>query len=78
MMSTIDIMDKGMNCLLQNLGTIDTERFIAVLIREKIDYTKWRRSYFGNTSVAELNDEAVAYAQEHPFKAKKEQQPIVR
>ena len=75
-MSTVDIIDKGMNCLLQNLGSIDTERFIAILIREKFDYTKWRRDYFGNTSVSELNEEAVAYAMAHPFKPKKELQPV--
>ena len=71
-------MDKGTNCLLQNLEAIDTERFNAVRIKEKLDYTKWRKSYYGNTSVAELNEEAVAYAQEHPFKPKKELQPIGR
>ena len=71
-------MDKGTNCLLQKLEAIDTERFNAVRIKEKLDYTKWRKSYYGNTSVAELNEEAVAYAQEHPFKPKKKLQPIGR
>ena len=71
-MSTIEIMDKGMNCLLQNLGTIETERFIAALIREQFDYTKWRKEYFGDKNVTELNEEAAAYAQKHPFAATKE------
>ena len=75
-MSTIDIMDKGMNCLLENLGTIETERFISVLIREKFDYTKWRREYFGNASVKELNDKATNYAQNHSFQPKKQVQRI--
>ena len=75
-MSTIDIMDRGMNCLLQNLGTIETEKFIAVLIREKFDYTKWRREYFGNACVSELNEQAAAYAKTHPFKSQKELHPI--
>ena len=69
-------MDKGMNCLLENLGTIETERFIAVLIREQFDYTKWRKDYFGDKSVPELNNEAAAYAQKHPFAAAKELQQI--
>ncbi len=50
-MNTIDIMDRGMRCLLENLGTIETERFIAVLIRERFDYTKWRQTVLDNISV---------------------------
>lgn len=75
MMSTTDILDKGMNCLLENLGTIETERFIAVLIKEKFDYTKWRREYFGDTSVSELNEQAATYAQTYPFRSKKNLHP---
>ena len=43
--STSEIMDKGISCLLDNLGTVETERFISVIIREQFDYTKWRRQY---------------------------------
>ena len=66
-MSTIELMERGMNCLLQNLGTIETEKFIAALIRERFDYTKWRRDYFGDASVETLNDAAAIYDQAHPF-----------
>ena len=75
-MNTIDIMDRDMNCLLENLGTIETERFIAVLIRERFDYTKWRQGLFENAGVAEINDAASAYAAEHPFNPAKSLQPI--
>lgn len=40
-------MDKGMACLIDNLGEVDAEHFISVMIREKNDYTKWRQNYFG-------------------------------
>ena len=46
MASTAEIMDLGMNCLLENLGTIETEHFISVILREKSDYTKWRQKIF--------------------------------
>lgn len=68
--NTAEIMEKGMACLLENLGEIETERFISVIIRERFDYTKWRKTYFGDMSVTELNSNATAYAQEHPFKPK--------
>lgn len=75
-MSTIDIIDRGMECLLENLGTIETERFISLLIRERFDYTKWRQQYFGNTGVTDLNQAASAYAEEHPFHPYKTLQEI--
>lgn len=75
-MNTIDIMDRGMNCLLENLGTIETERFIAVLIRERFDYTKWRQGLFGNAGVSEINDAASTYTAEHPFSPTRSLQPI--
>lgn len=74
--STAEIMDKGISCLLEQLGTVETERFISVIIREKFDYTKWRRKYFDNIEPKEFNDTAVSYAKEHPFKAKKQLIPI--
>ena len=40
----IDIMEKGMNCLLQNLGPIATARFISEIKRGKTGDTKLRDS----------------------------------
>lgn len=71
--NTYEIMDRGMNCLLEHLGTIETEQFISVLLRERFDYTRWRRQLFDGMSLKEVNEEAVRYAKEHPFAPKKEQ-----
>ena len=57
-----EIMERGMNCLLEQLGVVETEKFISILIRERFDYTKWRRTYFGDASVKEINKEAASYA----------------
>lgn len=46
---------EGMNILLQNLGKVDAERFIALLIREPFDYTKWQEGMFKELSVRELS-----------------------
>ena len=65
--STMEIMDMGINCLIEKLGIIDTERFISIIIREKSDYTKWRQHYFADVSSDEFHAAAVAYGKENPF-----------
>lgn len=65
--NTTEIMERGMSCLLENLGVVDTEQFISVIIREKFDYTKWRRNYFGDSSVEEINSAAAEYIAANPF-----------
>ena len=74
--NSTDILERGMSCLLEQLGVVETERFISVIIREKFDYTKWRRSFFGDASVKEINEEAAAYAHEYPFTPRKPQAEI--
>ena len=69
--NTVEIMERGIECLLEQLGPVETERFISAIIRERFDYTEWRKLYFGEASVEALNEAAEAYAQEHPFRAKK-------
>ena len=44
--TTSEIMRKGMECLTQQMGIVEAEQFISVIIREKFDYTKWQRDYF--------------------------------
>ena len=56
-----------MNCLLEKLGTIETERFISTIMRERFDYTKWRREYFDDMTLEELNAAAASYDTAHPF-----------
>ena len=65
--STAEIIDTGINCLIENMGTIETERFISALIREKSDYTKWRRKYFSEVSSDEFHTAAVEYAKKNPL-----------
>ncbi len=67
MTSTAEIMDKGINCLLEKLGVVETEQFISVIMREKFDYTKWQRERFDSMSGDELDAAAVAYEKAHPF-----------
>ena len=58
------IMEKGMQSLVNALGEVDAERFIARIIREPFDYTKWQRSLFADMSLEELVAEATEYCKQ--------------
>ena len=70
MISNTEIMNRGMACLLEKLGAVETEQFIAAIIREKFDYTKWQQQRFDNISSDEFQKAAVTYAKENPFTVK--------
>lgn len=64
--STVDIMNRGMECLTQSLGVVDAERFTSIIIREKFDYTRWQRGYFDAMAPGEFHRNALEYAEAHP------------
>ena len=66
--STTELMNKGMECLKNNLGVVDAEMFISLIIKEKFDYTRWQREYFDKMETGTFPEEALKYAKEHPFK----------
>ena len=64
--NTVDIMNRGMECLTRAMGVVDAEQFIAI-IREKFDYTKWQRQYFDAMVPGEFREKALEYAKTHPY-----------
>ena len=70
MVSDIEIMNKGIRCLLEKLGVVETERFIAVINKEKFDYTKWQRDYFDAKTPEEISAEASRFEAAQPFAGK--------
>jgi len=50
---------EGMKILIERLGMVEAERFIALMNREPFDYTKWRRDMFAGMSVRELSQLAM-------------------
>lgn len=38
MNDTVDIIDKGFSCLVETLGVVNAERFIAMIKRDSFDY----------------------------------------
>ena len=65
--NTVDILNRGMECLTESLGVVEAEQFISVIIREKFDYTKWQRQYFDALPDGEFAAKAKEYAEKHPF-----------
>jgi len=55
------IRQEGMSALIARLGHVDAEKFIALLMREPFDYTKWRAQYLDEgLTVRELSRKAMA------------------
>ena len=63
---TAELMTRGMRCLMDNLGTFEAEQFIFAVLRERFDYTKWRREYFEGVTPEEFHAASVAWARENP------------
>ena len=68
--TTSEIMRRGMECLTKQMGIVEAEQFISVIIREKFDYTKWQREYFDKMQPGEFTANAAAYAKSHPYTGK--------
>ncbi len=65
--STAEIMSKGMKCLMEQLGVVEAERFVATVIRERFDYTRWQQEYFAGKSPEEISREAEAFEADEPY-----------
>jgi len=51
----------GMKVLSETLGIVDAERFIAIVLREQFDYTKWRQDLFKNVPMETFLEDAMSY-----------------
>jgi len=65
--STMEIYEKGLACLIEKLGVVQTERFITVVKRENFDYTKWQREYFDKMPEGEFTKAAAEYARNNEY-----------
>ena len=61
-----EIYSKGMKCLAEHLGDIESDQFIAIVNRNKANYTEWRReNLFKDMTLEELNKDILEYAKSH-------------
>ena len=55
------LLNTGMKVLIDNLGLVETERFVYLMNKEPFDYTKWHSTLYEGMSVREIS----AMAMEH-------------
>ena len=56
---------EGLDALVKQLGMIDAERFISVILRERFDYTEWQRHLWENDSLETIYQRAAARWEAH-------------
>lgn len=53
-----ELKSEGMEILRSRLGLVESERFIALVVRDTFDYTRWRQERWADTTVEELAEQA--------------------
>jgi hypothetical protein len=59
MMTDTEIRLKGIQVLIDQLGDVEAERFVALIQRELFDYTKWRQGLDEDLSIEEISKKAM-------------------
>ncbi|MDR2732054.1 MAG: hypothetical protein LBB36_02430 [Fibromonadaceae bacterium] len=54
------LMKSGMQTLIDNLGCVEAEKFIWLIMKEPMDYTQWRqKNLFNGMSIESISSEAM-------------------
>jgi hypothetical protein len=61
MRTDTEIKISAYEILNQAIGMIETERFIALIQRERFDYTKWRENLFREMTGKEISKKAMEF-----------------
>ncbi len=54
----------GTKALIDALGELQAERFIALITREPFDYTQWQKDILPERSIEEISEAAMKYRNE--------------
>ncbi len=64
MLTDSEIKAKGIELLIKELGAVEAERFITLLIREPFDYTEWQHNLWADVPVETLSKRAMKFIEE--------------
>ncbi|PKL31122.1 MAG: hypothetical protein CVV45_15580, partial [Spirochaetae bacterium HGW-Spirochaetae-10] len=64
MKSDQQIRKEGFDILFKNMDNVEAERFIALINRERFDYTKWRQPLFEDMTPEEIIQKGQQYAKD--------------
>ena len=57
----------GMNILIEKLGAVNAEKFIYLVKKDKLDYTKWQQGLYKGMKALEINNMAEKrYKEKYP------------
>lgn len=62
MKTDTEIRNEGFTILFKYMDTVEAERFISLIQRERFDYTKWRQDLLEDLTIEEISARAMAYA----------------
>jgi len=65
MATDTEIKLKGLEALIAELGEVQAERFISLIMREPFDYTAWQRTLWSDKTVKEISKLAMLYRQQN-------------
>jgi hypothetical protein len=69
MRTDTEIRIQGLGALVDALGPVEAERFIALVLREPFDYTNWQRHLWAGQSVEEISQAAMKLRSTPPDKS---------
>ena len=61
MITDTEIKAAGFRALVAALGDVQAERFIALIQRERFDYTQWHRTLWPEKSIEEVSRAAMKH-----------------
>jgi hypothetical protein len=59
-MTDTELRLQGMIALARALGSVEAERFVAIIQREPFDYTRWRQHQWNDMSIEGISSQAMA------------------
>ncbi len=59
MLTDTEIKTLGLRALVEALGDVQAEKFVALMGREPFDYTKWQRTLWPEKTVEEISEAAM-------------------
>lgn len=62
MKTDAEIRLEGMRILFSNMDTVEAEKFISIIQRDRFDYTKWRQTFFEDMTIDEIIQDAKKFA----------------
>ncbi len=61
MITDSEIKRRGIEVLMKELGEVEAERFLTLIIREPFDYTEWQKHLWEEVPVETLSKDAMEY-----------------